>query len=99
MAPVEKKRVRTRSAEQARKRSKVYHDGDHVSQRQSIHNSSLLTPDELPWVEVPLSGGLHDAGGFLGLQEVKDIEVLNESSGTLKYKLGRPRTITLHFLP
>lgn len=49
-----------------------------------------MTLDDLPWTEVPVPGTLEDAEGFLGLEEISDIELVRDPKiGRLECRVGK----------
>ena len=80
MAPMTKKRV-NRSNE------------GHVSKRQKINpdaaRSETVSLDQLQWKDVPFPERFDDAEGFLGLEEISDVEVSrDEKVGRVAYKIA-----------
>lgn len=63
--------------------------------RTSDHSSRRPVPiEELQWKEVALPDQLHDAEGFLGLEEVDDVDVIrNAESGEVEYRVRPPEAL------
>ena len=49
----------------------------------SRSNFTANALDELPWDQVPFPERFEDAEGFLGLEEVSDVEVIKKSGSQL----------------
>ncbi|KAL9127557.1 MAG: hypothetical protein Q9217_003599 [Psora testacea] len=67
-------------------------DSDRERKRRRV--GSLLKPksptlDHLPWKEVPFPERFEDAEGFLGLEEISDVDInKDEKSGKVQYQLN-----------
>lgn len=51
------------------------------SQSRSDASGQSLSVDELAWKEITPSGRLDDAEGFLGLEEIDDVEIIRDPKG------------------
>jgi len=83
MAPIEKKRRHTGTQISSRKKSKADRQIGHGSGAGPGASGSL---DTLPWDEVQFPETFQDAGGFGGLEEISDIEVVRHL-GKLEFKV------------
>ena len=70
------KRKRPSQTPQARKKV-----ASEKSQLHKIGRGPAVRGDNLKWKEIPVSQRLEDAEGFLGLEELSDVEVIQDLSG------------------
>ena len=82
MAPLPSKRSREHALPKSKKRQRI----------ESIPVTKSSTPvalHALNWKEVTLPDRLEDAEGFLGLEEIEDVEVVRDGqSGKVEFRVG-----------
>lgn len=87
MAPISRKRSRDNKSQNSRKRQRA--DAAGALSNQPDAPDKAMTLDELPWAEVSLPAGFQDAEGFLGLEEISDVDLVRDSkSGRLDCRVG-----------
>ena len=58
------------------------------NRKAKIHDSNEVEIDELPWQQVALPDRLDDAEGFLGLEEIDNVQVIKSGPGSRpRYKV------------
>lgn len=89
MAPVLEKRSRVTKKSGSRKRQRADPDESVLEQLPEDEHTDSLTLNTLPWTAVSLPGGLDDAEGFLGLEEISDVELLRDANiGKIKCRVS-----------
>ena len=84
MAPIVKKRHRALDSLKAKKRQRIDHENDGSGENPKVGTVSL---DKLPWNQVAIDR-LEDAEGFLGLEELSDVDVVRDPAiGKVEYKV------------
>lgn len=84
MASTSEKRSRDNKSQSSRKRRRI-----DPAERFPGAPEKAKSLDALPWAEVSLPVGFGDAEGFLGLEEISDVEVVKGSkTGKLEYRVG-----------
>ena len=87
MAPISRKRSRDNKSQSSRKRQRTDPAERFPDQPGAPEKAKSL--DALPWAEVSLPVGFGDAEGFLGLEEISDVEVVKGSkTGKLECRVG-----------
>ena len=86
MAPIVKKRARIEVNLRSRKRQK---HGQEANRLFLISSTQPVSLDTLPWQEVAFpKSGFEDAEGFLGLEEISDVEVVKDPKlGKVEYRV------------
>lgn len=85
MAALDRKRSRHERSLDPRKKQRKAANG--LKEQKKVRHSVGL--DALPWSEARLPDRLDDAEGFLGLEEVSDVEVVkDQQNGRLEYRVG-----------
>ena len=81
---MESKRQRTDGALRPRKKAKIQ-----SAARRTKHGHPIDV-DQLAWREIEVPERLEDAEGFLGLEEIDDVDIRrNEEDGTIEYLQGQ----------
>ena len=99
MEPRLGKRQRSAQSKVIRKRQKL-EKPDRLSnphtaagRTKKLAQGKAVTVDNLAWKEVELPDQLEDAEGFLGLEEIDDVEVFRDN-GVIQFRVGRLRSKT-----
>ena len=87
MASMLRKRSRDNRSQNSRKRQRA-DPAERLSHNPDAPGKAISL-DALPWAEVSLPDGFGDAEGFLGLEEISDVELVRGSTiGKLECRVG-----------